>query len=105
MGDFNINPLKYDCCNFANHFFKQLSSSGYMLLITKPTRITKSTATLIDNILTSSWHRTEHLNGILFNDTSDHLVIFNITEYNILTQYGTMSESNDYSTRRMSTKS
>ena len=45
MGDFSINLLKYDCCNFANHFFNQLSSSGYIPLITKPTRITKSTVT------------------------------------------------------------
>ena len=28
MGDFNINLLKYDCCNVANQFFNQLSSSG-----------------------------------------------------------------------------
>lgn len=75
MGDFNINPLKYDCCNFANHFFKQLSSSGYMPLITKPTRITKSTATLIDNIFTNNLSRTEQSSGILINDISDHLPI------------------------------
>ena len=75
MGDFNINLLKYDCCNFANHFFKQLSSSGYMLLITKPTRITKSTATLIDNIFTNNLSRTEQSSGILINDISDHLPI------------------------------
>jgi len=30
MGDFNINLLEYDCCNFANHFFNQLSSLGYI---------------------------------------------------------------------------
>ena len=33
MGDFNINLLKYDCCNFANHFLNQLSSSGYIKFI------------------------------------------------------------------------
>ena len=105
MGDFNINLLKYDCCNFANHFFNQLSSSGYMPLITKPTRITKSTATLIDNIFTNNLSRTEHSSGILINDISDHLPIFTITEYNILDQHGTMTESNRYSTRKISTKS
>ena len=78
MGDLNINLLKikkYDCCNFANHFFNQLSSSGYMPLITKPTRITKSTATLIDNIFTNNLSRTEHSSGIIINDISDHLPI------------------------------
>ena len=41
LGEFNINLLKYNCCNFADHFF-DLSSSGYVPLITKPNRITKS---------------------------------------------------------------
>ena len=48
--DFNIDLLKYECCNYSDNFFNHLSSLGYMPLITKPTRITKSTATLIDNI-------------------------------------------------------
>ena len=104
MGDFNINLLKYDCCNFANKFFNQLSSSGYTPLITKPTRITKSTATLIDNIFTNNLNRTEHLNGILFNDISDHLPIFTITEHD-LQNYGTKTETNEYSTRKITHKS
>ena len=45
MGDFDIYLLKYDHCNFSNQFFKQFSSSGYMPLIIKPTRIMHSTAT------------------------------------------------------------
>jgi len=102
MGDFNFNLLKYDCCNFAKHFFHQLSSSGYMPLITNPTRIAKSTATLIDNIFTNNLSRTKHSSGILINDISDHLPIFTITEYNIVDQHGTMTESNHYSTRKIS---
>ena len=68
MGDFNIDLLKYECCNYANNFFNQLSSSGYMPLITKPTRITKSTATLIDNIFTNNANKTGHQSGILLNN-------------------------------------
>ena len=80
MGDFNIDLLKYECCNYSNNFFNQLSSSGYMPLITKPTRVTKSTATLIDNIFTNNANKTGHQSGILLNDISDHLPIFTITE-------------------------
>ena len=65
MGDFNIDLLKYNYCNFSTEFFNQFSSSGYMPLITKPTRITKSTATLIDNIFTNNLSKMEHLNGII----------------------------------------
>ena len=49
----------------------------------KPTRITKSTATLIDNLFTNNLSKTEHLNGILFNDISDHLPIFTITGHEL----------------------
>ena len=79
MGDFNIDLLKYNYCNFSTEFFNQFSSSGYTSLIFKPTRITKSTATLIDNIFTNNLSKTEHLNDILLNDISDHFPIFTIT--------------------------
>ena len=77
---------------------------GYTPLITKPTRITKSTATLIDNIFTNNLNRTEHLNGILFNDISDHLPIFSITEHD-LQNHGTMPESNEHSLTHKSLES
>ena len=52
-GDFNIDLLKYhqhaQCRNFAD----QLFSYGLYPLITKPTRITKTSASLIDNIYTN----------------------------------------------------
>ncbi len=65
MGDFNIDLPKYYCCNFSSKFFNQFSSSAYTPLITTPTRITKSTATLIDNIFTNNLNKTEHLNSTL----------------------------------------
>ena len=104
MGDFNINLLKYDCCNFANQCCNQMSSSGYTPLITKPTRITKFTATLIDNIFTNNLSRTEYLNGILFNDLSDHLPIFTITNHDTQ-NHSTMTKPGDCSTRQISSKS
>ena len=49
MGDFNIDLLKSESCDFANKFTEQLFTSSFYPLITKPTRITSHTATLIDN--------------------------------------------------------
>ena len=83
MGDFNIDLLKYNYCNFSTDFFNQFSSSGYTPLITKPTRITKSTATLIDNIFANNLIKMEHFNGLLLNDISDHFPIFTITEHEL----------------------
>ena len=51
-------------------------------LIDKPTRVTESSATLIDNIFTNEL-RHNLTCGILFNDISDHLPIFALCEYNI----------------------
>ena len=44
-------------------------------LISRPTRITSNTATLIDNIFTNNIHNCT-TSGLLFNDLSDHLPIF-----------------------------
>ena len=46
---------------------------GLVPTITRPTRITKSTATLIDNILVSQNFCTRFSSNILLDDISDHL--------------------------------
>ena len=99
MGDFNIDLLKYNQCNFSNQLFNQFSSSGFMQIIIKPTRITRSTATLIDNIFTTNLQQNEHLNGVILNDISDHLPIFSITDFETLQRNNTI----DYFTSRIIT--
>ena len=48
-------------------------------MITKPTRVTETTATLIDHILTNNIDITsKHVQGILCTDISDHYAIFHI---------------------------
>ena len=55
---------------------------GLHPLITRPTRITCQSKTLIDNIFTSDV--TSHIqSGLLINDTSDHLPIFQMTDIGI----------------------
>ena len=49
-GDFNIDLLKSDDCDYSNRFCEQLFTSSFYPLINRPTRITQHTATLIDNI-------------------------------------------------------
>ena len=82
MGDFNIDLLKSESCDFAGKFFEQLIMSSFMPLILKPTRITQHTATLIDNIFTNDIEALESSsNGIIFSDISDHLPIVHIRNY------------------------
>jgi exonuclease III len=57
MGDFNIDLLKSESCDFSNRFSEQFFTSSFFPLITRPTRITEHTAMLIDIIiyLKNSW--------------------------------------------------
>ena len=78
MGDFNINLLQYDTNNTVQNFIDMLSSQSFYPNINKPTRITESSATLIDNILTNDLHN--HTAGVLISDISDHLPVFLISD-------------------------
>ena len=50
--------------------------------ISKPTRVTKQTATLIENIITNI-HEYSIKSGILYNDISDHFLIFTFYELGV----------------------
>ena len=63
----------------SSEFLGILYSFNLFPLITKPTRVTKDSATLIDNIFTNDFKETiNHHQGILFNDISDHFPIYHI---------------------------
>lgn len=54
-----------------------MMSAMFLPMTVKPTRqLPKITATLIDNIFTNDNILGTHLNGILFNNLSDHLPVF-----------------------------
>ena len=83
MGDFNIDLLQSETCDIANKFSEQLFTSCFYPIITKPTRITEHTTTLIDNIFTNNIEKLDSsVNGILFSDISDHLPILHVCDLN-----------------------
>ena len=73
LGDYNIDLLKYN--NHSESFLNQLLSYGFFPKIDRPTRITDSTETLIDNILTNV-HQKNVSSGIWTVAISDHLPVF-----------------------------
>jgi hypothetical protein len=77
LGDFNINLLNYGHHDKTNTYVDSIFSLGFLPQITKPTRITTSTATLLDHIY-SNTTLTESINGIIINDVADHFGIFYI---------------------------
>jgi len=71
MGDFNIDLLKVDIHKPTHNYLDLIYSYSIMPTIYKPTRITESTATIIDNILTNDENIIE--STILITDITDHL--------------------------------
>ena len=55
MGDSNINLMNYDVHVTTTEFTVMMYANSFVPLINRPTRITESPATLIDNILATIW--------------------------------------------------
>ena len=75
-------------------------SHAFTPLITKPTRVTSNTATLVDNIFTNSSRNS--FNGILLCDISDNFPIFciNITKCVIRTD-AEFKQQREYKTKNI----
>ena len=73
-GDFNLDLLKINEDAASSSFFNGMNAFSLLPVITKPTRITDSSCTLIDNIFSS--YLSNFTSGILTADISDHLPIF-----------------------------
>ena len=78
MGDYNINLLNVDIHNLSSEFLNLMYSFAFFPVINKPTRISKNTSSLIDNIFCNDIIENVLFNGILYTDVSDHLPIFSI---------------------------
>ena len=82
MGDFNINIFDSRSHQSTNECINLMSSNSMFPLISEPTCITSSTATLIDNIFTNDLEQSMS-SGIPYTDLSDHLPIFQVTRLNL----------------------
>ena len=80
MGDFNINLLNYTKHNNTKDFLDVMFSHFLYPVITRPTRITEYSATLIDNIFCNNLNKNSLTSGLLYTDISDHVPIFSIID-------------------------
>ena len=71
--DHNIDLLKGSCHNPTQQFITDLSDIDLLPTITRPTRITNHSATLIDNIYISNQLHRDFESTIIVHDLSDHL--------------------------------
>ena len=71
--DHNMDFLKAQQHHLTNEFIQLNLDFGMVPTITRPTRITNSTATLIDNIIVSQSFCGGYISSIIINNISDHL--------------------------------
>ena len=72
MGDFNVDLIKFNIHQRTNDYLENIFSCGFLPVILKPTRITHSSATLIDHIYTNDIAN-PGISSIILTDVADHL--------------------------------
>ena len=81
MGDMNIDMLKYGSHDLTDVYVDGIFSRGFLPRILKPTRVTHSSATLLDHILTNDITGRSS-SGIIINDVADHFAVFQVSATN-----------------------
>ena len=80
VGDLNINSLDYESNEPVKKFFNLVFQNGFLPLIQRATRVTKTTATAIDHIITDAIFKNKMTSGIIKTDITDHFSLFTILE-------------------------
>ena len=100
-GDANIDLIKYDTDIFSQRLIDTLANYGFVQTVSKPTRITDRSATLIDHVYTNNIENTVSSN-IITLDLSDHLAT--ITTIKLSTRPHNRSETRHGSRRSNETR-
>ena len=75
MGDLNVNLINCNDDKNISNFLETMRSHSFLPFITNPTRITRNTKTLIDNIFYNK-PLNDIMSGNLSSIISDHLIEF-----------------------------
>ena len=92
-GDFNFDLLSIETSAPAQLFFSTLLSHGLFPTISRTTRSSSSSSTLIDNIFCNDLSKVAH-SGIILNDISDHFPIFASLSINVNSNDNILNKSN-----------
>ena len=96
LGDFNIDVLKLNSSNQAAEYIDLLFSFGLLQVITKPTRCTSNSATLLDHVLSNS--ACGHTSSFIMTSLiSDHFPIIHHFDITKVSQPSPKIKSRDFS--------
>ena len=79
-GKFNINLLDFETNKKVRSFVNLMFEFSMMPTINEPTRVTKHTATTIDNIITNCIKNSDYKSAIVKTDLPDHFPIIFIND-------------------------
>ncbi|XP_024116978.1 uncharacterized protein LOC112138628 [Oryzias melastigma] len=80
-GDFNIDLINPGNHKATDDFISRMYSMSLYPTITRPSRITAQSTTLIDNIFTNNIENT-YMSGLTICDITDHLPVFTLSDIN-----------------------
>ena len=101
--DHNLDFLKSEIHQPTGNFIDIVLQNNLLPTVTRPTRITKTTATLIDNILISNQLYMNTYNVIVIDDISDHLPCLSVIKNFKLTRRESIQiESRNFSPKNIS---
>jgi len=74
-GDFNVDLIKHDNDVNSQNLINITAAHGFVQVISRPTRITDHSATLIDHVYTNKAHKVKG-SSVIAIDLSDHLATY-----------------------------
>ena len=74
VGDMNIDLLRK--CSVSRKYLELLQIHGFCQNITEPTRVTPTSISLIDHIITKQCDDSNHINGVMKTVVTDHFSTF-----------------------------
>ena len=83
-GDMNLNLFNYDTNSHVRDLLNTLLQNNILPTINQATRVTKVSATCIDNIFTNAHYGSHNESGIIKTDITDHFSIFLTTKSQLL---------------------
>jgi len=101
VGDFNVDLLKCNSNPRSSEFLELLFTYGLLQIVTKPTRCTDNSASLIDHIITNQC-APSYSSSILTSKISDHFPIFHFLPSKPATEKPKHFTSRDFSQENMS---
>ena len=81
MGDMKIDVLKFESHDRTKDYLDSVFSDGFVPIITKPTRYTRSSPTLFANIYTNNI-TSSTISEIIIMEVADHFGTFHSTRNN-----------------------